>query len=385
MALLQHVGVPKVFGTFNNGYVYEYIEGEPLTSARMRDDTHLLELAADALVQWHQSALFGDLHEIDRSDARDCIFRRIDDWHALSCQLLGIDDGSSPSRGASPEPIDVTSTKSHRFRRSVQRNKERLQLSRSPPSDVRHPDGGGVLARSPPSDARAAHAHQQHADALARSPDSARSHDDAGGADLLAPGSPDVAFDFDGFVKRLRRYVARTKEQIAQSVLAARARHAAATQLALAAAVCHNDANPGNAILSADRITWVDVECECASHLHARVAVTGCAHRRRRSFMSRCRPGQLSVRASRSVCALCVCVSLPPLTRRCVRACVRVRALRFTAELRRALSDTKAETAVCRNVSVARACRCVVTRARRQIFARARCAHETNKRSARCA
>ena len=48
MALLEHVGTPKVYGTFSNGYVYEFIEGEPLNAARLRSDRRLLRLAGGA-------------------------------------------------------------------------------------------------------------------------------------------------------------------------------------------------------------------------------------------------------------------------------------------------------------------------------------------------
>ena len=232
MLLLEHVGVPKVYGTFANGYVYEFIEGEPLNAARLRSDPRLLQLAADALVVWHMTPLFGDLSDISLSDASECVFRRIAEWRELSVQLLELDDecesrgsrNSSTDGAGSPRPeFDLTTHKSQRMRDSFSQRYMR--------------DASSSPTGSPLSD------------------------HDSGSFGQLPPGSPDTVFDFDDFVKRLPRYVARTRELIAQAASNARVRVAPVVDLALRAAVCHLDANAGNAILSVDRITWVDVEC----------------------------------------------------------------------------------------------------------------------------
>ncbi|KJE91772.1 choline/ethanolamine kinase [Capsaspora owczarzaki ATCC 30864] len=50
---------PEVFGRFQNGYCYGYLQGEPLDVEMMRD-AHISRLTARKLASWHQTHIPGD-------------------------------------------------------------------------------------------------------------------------------------------------------------------------------------------------------------------------------------------------------------------------------------------------------------------------------------
>jgi len=49
---------PKVFGTFSNGYLYEYFEGQTLSPTDLRNQTYAAPIAQH-LAQWHRTPLDG--------------------------------------------------------------------------------------------------------------------------------------------------------------------------------------------------------------------------------------------------------------------------------------------------------------------------------------
>lgn len=288
---MKQVGSPQIYGTFNNGYVYEFIEGEPLTAQRLRESEHLLRLSLEALASYHVKPLFGDVPPTKRDDMTSFVFRRIDDWRSLACQLMGLEDVRIPSRGASPTSLGgLSSVKSDRLRNSFR--EFRMGMSSSVSSGGG--GGGGAMPGSSPPlhdslpiDIVGEH-HLHHSSQHEHSSPTLG----GGGGGSPAPGSspsggspspvrydgaspitleslirmrsasPDRPFDFEGFLQRLPRLVERTRNAIKLVVTAARRKSPRIAELALAAAVCHLDANAGNMIYAPERVALIDCECK---------------------------------------------------------------------------------------------------------------------------
>ena len=69
---------PKLYGTFNNGYLFEYIEGEPLKHTDY-SNPHISDLVATKAALWHQLTLPGN--------KKPLLWKRMDSWLQLSKEV----------------------------------------------------------------------------------------------------------------------------------------------------------------------------------------------------------------------------------------------------------------------------------------------------------